>query len=122
MPNVTIQVGERPFSVACAEGEEAYLTTAAAILDAEATALIGASGRMPEVTMLLMSGLMLADKTAGLEDRVAQLEADLEALRAEGATTTPALPDKALARLADLAAQAEALADQAEAAPGTTGT
>lgn len=119
MPNVTIQVGERPFSVACAEGEEAYLTTAAAILDAEATALIGASGRMPEVTMLLMSGLMLADKTAGLEDRVAQLEADLEALRAEGAAA-PALPDKALARLADLAAQAEALADQAEAAPGTT--
>ncbi len=70
MPQVEIIIGGRSFEVACQEGEEAFLISAARMLDAEASALSTQIGRMPEGRMLLMAGLMLADKTAGLEDRL----------------------------------------------------
>jgi len=70
MPQIEIAIGGRTFEVACQEGEEHYLHSAAAMLDVEASHLTSQIGRMPEQRMLLMAGLMLADKTAGLEDKV----------------------------------------------------
>ncbi|MFN9945160.1 MAG: cell division protein ZapA, partial [bacterium] len=75
MPHVEIMIGGRSFEVACQDGEETYLAAAAAMLDAEANALSSQIGRMPEGRMLLMAGLMLADKTVGLEDRLREAEA-----------------------------------------------
>ena len=80
MPQVEIAIGGRSFEVSCQPGEEAFLRTAAELLDAEATALSSQIGRMPEARMLLMAGLMLADKTAGLEDRLRDAEARVEEL------------------------------------------
>lgn len=127
MPNETITIGGRNFDVACQPGEEHYLRAAAAMLDNEASALIAQIGRLPEAKMLLMSGLMLADKTAGAEDRVRQLEGELASLQAElehlraqppRVVTAPAAasgPSEAdLARLADLAMRAEYIAEQIE--------
>jgi len=74
MPEVTIEIGGKGFEVACQAGEEQYLQAAAKMLDTEARTLIDQIGRLPESRMLLMSGLMLADKTAGAEDRVRALE------------------------------------------------
>lgn len=74
MPEVRISIGGRDFDVACQEGEEHFLRTAAQMLDAEATVLQDQIGRMPEARMLLMAGLMLADRTAGVEDKVKTLE------------------------------------------------
>ena len=74
MPEVRITIGGREFDVACQAGEEHFLRSAALMLDAEATALMGQIGRIPEMRMLLMSGLMLADKTAALEDQVRAAE------------------------------------------------
>jgi len=71
MPEITIHIGGRNFEVVCKAGEEPFLHSAAALLDIEAQALTGAMGRIPENRMLLMSGLMLADKTASLEDQLA---------------------------------------------------
>lgn len=70
MPEVTIVIGGRSFEVACREGEEHFLASAAAMLDEEARTLQESIGRVPESKMLLMSGLMLADKTAALEEQV----------------------------------------------------
>lgn len=118
MPNETISIGGKNFEVACQPGEEHYLRSAAAMLDNEATALIGQIGRLPESRMLLMAGLMLADKTAGAEDRVRQLEAELGTLQAEldrlRAAPAAGLPSGTIERMGDLAARAEALADQLE--------
>lgn len=74
MPEVKVSIGSREFDVSCQEGEERYLRAAAQYLDNEATALIGQIGRLPESRMLLMAGLMLADKTAGLEDQLRAAE------------------------------------------------
>jgi cell division protein ZapA len=126
MPEVRIAVGGREFDVACQDGEEHFLRAAARMLDAEATALIGQIGRMPEMRMLLMAGLMVADKTAGIEDqlRVAEerallAERALERMRAgQGAggrsPGRSAVPDDAEARLSALAERAERLAARAE--------
>jgi cell division protein ZapA len=124
MPEETITIGGKEFLVACQPGEEDYLQSAARMLDSEARALIAQIGRLPETRMLLMAGLMLADKTAAAEDRARSAEAEVEALQSEIArlrnapapeparVAVPVIPADVLDSMADLAARAEALADQ----------
>lgn len=126
MPNVEIEIGGRSFEVACQEGEEHYLLSAARMLDTEASTLAGQIGRLTESRMLLMAGLMLADKTAGVEDRLREAEEKLAAQEARIAelesqpaaeperVEVPVVPDSVTRTLAELAARAEALADETE--------
>ncbi|MDD9979025.1 MAG: cell division protein ZapA [Boseongicola sp.] len=126
MPEVEISIGGRPFTVACQEGEEHFLKSAAQLLDVEASALMDQIGRLPESRMLLMAGLMLADKTAGNDDQVKELEdklakqaAWIEELQARPAPEpqqieVAVIPDEVKQTMAELAARAEALADAAE--------
>lgn len=72
--------------------------------------------------MLLMAGLLLADKTASVEDRIAEVEAKLAEREAEIAglqnmgapeperIEVPVVPAAVTETLAELAARAEALA------------
>ena len=83
MPEVEIKIGGRAFEVFCQDGEEHYLHSAAKMLDDEASVLAGQIGRLPEARMLLMAGLMLADKTAGLEDKLREAEARMAEKEAE---------------------------------------
>ncbi len=126
MPEVQITIGGRPFTVACQDGEEHFLESAAKLLDNEASTLMDQIGRLPEARMLLMAGLMLADKTAGsddqmksLEDKVAQQAAWIEEIQARPEpepqrVEVAVIPDEVTNTLAELAARAEALADAAE--------
>lgn len=126
MPEVNVSIGGRDFEVACQEGEEHFLQAAAQLLDAEATALVDQIGRMPEGRMLLMAGLMLADKSAGmdeqlrlLEEQVAQQETVIASMRDAPApepekVEVPVIPDEVSDSLAELAARAEALAAAVE--------
>ena len=126
MPEVEIRIGGRAFEVSCQEGEEHYLLAAAGLLEQEAATLTAQIGRLPESRMLLMAGLMLADKTAGIEDRLreaedrlATTEAELERLKnapppPPERIEVPVIPDIVTDTLAELAARAEALAAQAE--------
>ena len=128
MPQIEISIGGRSFEVACQEGEEHYLQSAAAMLDTEAGHLSSQIGRMPEARMLLMAGLMLADNTAGLEDkvkqadtRIAQLQAQIDTLEARPAdrVEVPVVPTEVTEAMAEVAARAEALADQLENSQST---
>ena len=126
MPEVEIRIGGRAFEVFCQDGEEHYLHAAAQMLDTEASVLAGQIGRLPEARMLLMAGLMLADKTAGLEDNLREAEAKLADKNAELAAMAarPApepqkiqvavIPPEVTETLSELAARAEALADAVE--------
>ncbi|MEM0946546.1 MAG: cell division protein ZapA [Pseudomonadota bacterium] len=129
MPEVTISIGGRDFDVACQDGEEHFLRSAAQMLDTEAQTLLSQIGRMPESRMLLMAGLLLADKAAGADDklramesRVGSLQADLE--EAREAALKPAevevarIPEEVTDTLAELAARAEALAESVEEQAG----
>ena len=113
MAEVQVAIGGREFEVACRDGEEHYLKSAAAMLDAEAGALNEALGRMPETRMLLMAGLMLADKTASLEDRLKHSPGG-DPAAGKRARKTEAQLSKTQAALA------EAKAELAEAQAGLT--
>lgn len=126
MPEVEIKIGGRAFEVFCQDGEEHYLHSAARMLDTEAASLAGQIGRLPEARMLLMAGLMLADRTAGLEDklreadaRIAEKEAEIAQLKARPAPEpqkiqVSVIPPELTETLSELAARAEALADAVE--------
>lgn len=129
MPEIEVEIGGRTFEVACQEGEEHYLRFAAKMLDEEASVLTSQIGRIPEARMLLMAGLMLADKTAGMQDKLREAEdkllekdAELDQLRNAQAepkrVEVPVLPDDVTDALAELAARAEALAEQVEGGAG----
>ena len=72
MSQVTIEIGGRSFDVVCQEGEESYLKTAAAMLDQEAQKLESSGARITESRMLLMAGLLLADRTAASEEKLSK--------------------------------------------------
>jgi len=125
MPEIRITIGGRQFEVACQEGEESYLHAAAKMLDDEARVLSDQVGRMPEARMLLMAGLLLADKTASVEDRIAELRAELAEREAELTSLrntkieperieVPVVPQGVKDTLAEIAARAEALAVEIE--------
>lgn len=133
MPEIKINIGGRGFDVACQEGEEHYLQAAARMLDSEAAVLVAQIGRLPESRMLLMAGLMLADKTAGMEEQVraaeqtlagvqkqlASAQAEIEALRnapppAAERVEVPVIPASLVESMAELAARAESIADDVE--------
>lgn len=141
MPEIVIEIGGRDFTVACQDGEEGFLRSAAAMLDAEAGAILEQVGRMPTDRMLLMAGLMLADKAAGIEEDMTRLQRQHTALTekaaeaeeqltqrarqiadlqdAKGPETVAVIPTEVQDHLAELAARAEALADELEAEPGS---
>lgn len=119
MPEVEIKIGGRAFTVACQPGEEHFLRTAATMLDGEAQPLIAQLGRIPEARMLLMSGLMLADRTAAVEDENRQLKArlaemDSRPLPEPTRVEVPVIPPQVTETLAEIAARAEAIAARIE--------
>ena len=124
MPEVTIEIGGRHFEVACQDGEEHFLRSAEKLLNDEAIVLQEQIGHMPEPRMLLMSALMLADKTAALKEKLTQSEKlltdarnDLEQLKnapAPEAKTieVPIIPPQVSDSFAEIAARAESLAQR----------
>ncbi len=113
MAELTVQIGGRSFTVACQDGEEHFLQTAAAMLDREAQPLIAQMGRITEAKMLLMAGLLLADRTASVEDQCRQLQVKVAELEARAATRVEVavIPPMVQDIMADIAARADALAD-----------
>ncbi|MEO0521722.1 MAG: cell division protein ZapA [Pseudomonadota bacterium] len=129
MPEVTITIGGRDFEVACQEGEEQYLQTAAKMLDDEAKVLAEQVGRMPEARMLLMAGLMLAAPPASVADprggvralgaaRAPELEGLRNAAPAAERVEVPVVPQAVTETMAELAARAEAIAAEIEERSG----
>lgn len=119
MAELEIIIGGRSFMVACQEGEEHFLQTAAAMLDTEAQPLVTQMGRLPEARMLLMAGLMLADRTASVEDQLRVLKARVQELESQPAPEpqkieVPVIPPQIPETLAEIAARAEALASKVD--------
>ena len=117
MPDVDITIGGRTFQVFCQEGEEHFLRGAAQMLDAEAQPLVAQLGRLPESRLLLMAGLMLADKTAAVEDEIRALRAQMAGDAAKpkaDRVEVPVVPRQLVENMAEIAARAESLAASIE--------
>ena len=122
MPEVSIDIGGKSFTVSCQSGEEQYLVSAAASLNAEADKLGDQNSKISESRMLLMAGLMLADKTADMNDKLTQAEASLSEATAEikrlksrsldQSEPVEVIPEGLAKNLAEIVLKAESLADQ----------
>jgi len=67
MGNVTLSIGGRSFTLACADGEEMHVTRLGRLIDDKAAAS-GAEGQT-ETRMLLFAALMMADELDELRKR-----------------------------------------------------
>jgi cell division protein ZapA len=116
MPELEVQIGGRGFKVTCQEGQEHFLRSAAAMLDAEVAPLLTEGTRPPDAKMLLTAGLMLADRTAAVEDELRGLRARVAELEARPVATRDVaiIPQQIVETLAEVAARAEALAARIE--------
>ena len=99
------------YTLQAQDGEERLLRRAAALLDEEAGKITEQAGRMPEPRLLLLAGLMLADRYNSMEDRA--LVAERELARTKSAASGMVASEVQDA-MAELAARAEALAEKAE--------
>ncbi len=74
MPDIKVFIGGRSFSISCGPGEESDASDSAKLLDKEAELIQEQLGRLPEDKMLLLSGLLLADKLRTLKFEKQKLE------------------------------------------------
>lgn len=113
MPELDLMIGGRSYRVSCASGEEDALLGAAEQLDGEAQKVLGGGGAVvPENRLLLLAGLMLADRIREAE-HVAELAAQaLERQEDAGQGAGD------LARLEAVACALEEMADTLEAQLG----
>jgi cell division protein ZapA len=95
MSNLTIRIGGRDFTVACAPGEEAHIDTLGRMIDGRLSELGDDQRGMSETRTLLFAALLLADDLHDLRKKAAQ----------------PSAPDPALAtRIEALAQRVENIA------------
>ncbi|MEO0343586.1 MAG: cell division protein ZapA [Pseudomonadota bacterium] len=116
-----IEIGGRIFEVVCREGEEDFLNAAAQRLDEEARVVADAQGNIGGSRMLLMSGLMLADRMLSVEALYSKLKEETEQrelLLEREASAEPIFPsviqepsDEAKALRADIAKKDTEIAD-----------
>lgn len=100
MSNITVSIGGRNFTLACADGEETHVAKLGQLIDEKVNAA-GAVGQS-ESRMLLFASLMLADEVHELQSRC----------------SVDSMPSGLAERLARIAAKIENLADLLESAAG----
>ena len=117
MPEVAINIGDKKFTVTCQPGEESALEAAASLLNDEASFLVSEIGQLSEQKLLLMSGLMLADKMTSQSDKLAKSKRALEEaltkakmLEENDASLQAPIDDNFLEQLATITEKAENLA------------
>jgi len=110
MGNVTLSVGGRSFTLACADGEEAHVERLGRLIDEKAAAS-GAAGQT-ETRMLLFASLMLADELSTLRQQPAPEAVIPETvIKVE---TRPEIPAEVAKRLGRIASRVENLASLLE--------
>ena len=126
MPDINLNIGGRSFAVACPEGEEASLEAAAQILSADARTLVEQSKTLSESQMLLISGLMSADRAISIQEDRKKAEVEIKnlKLKIEEGSMEKSIDDDKLSssnlttelyeRLSKLSLKAESLADSLE--------
>jgi cell division protein ZapA len=99
---VDITIAGRTYQVACREGEEENLRTAARLVDAKSREALSGLGTLSEARQFLFAGLLLADQL---------IEKQPDAVT----DAAPAEPDPELVRRAEsLASRLESLAEALE--------
>lgn len=82
MAQVVVNVNGRAYTMQCNDGEEVHLAELGELLDSEIDRIKDAVGQVGDVRLLLMGGLVIADKLAEALKRIEDLEAQNRAIQA----------------------------------------
>jgi cell division protein ZapA len=83
MAHVIVEVNGRPYTMQCPDGEEEHLKELARLLDAEVVRIRHSVGTVGDIRLLVMAGLMVADRLSESILRIEELEEQVRALRSE---------------------------------------
>ncbi len=81
MANVVVTVADRPYTMQCPDGEEAHLRELAVLLDTEVSRIKQSVGSIGDIRLLVMSGLMVADRLSEAIQKIEALEEQVQGLR-----------------------------------------
>jgi cell division protein ZapA len=81
MANVVVTVADRPYTMQCPDGEEDHLRELAQLLDTEVTRIKQSVGSIGDIRLLVMSGLMVADRLSEAIQKIETLEDQVQSLR-----------------------------------------
>jgi len=81
MAQVIVQVNDRPYTMQCPDGEEEHLRELAKLLDSEVARIKSNVGAVGDIRLLVMAGLMVADRLSESVRRLEELEDQLRSAR-----------------------------------------
>jgi cell division protein ZapA len=81
MANVVVTVADRPYTMQCPDGEEEHLRELAKLLDTEVMRIKQSVGSIGDIRLLVMSGLMVADRLSEAIQKIEALEDQVNGLR-----------------------------------------
>lgn len=113
MAHVIVEVNGRPYTMQCPDGEEDHLRELASLLDTEVIRIRQSVGTVGDIRLLVMAGLMVADRLSESIRKIEDLEDQVRGLkdsRAASADEMRALEQKVTAKLDLAAMQLERLA------------
>ena len=85
MGQVTVVIAEKTYRIACDDGQEEHLTSLAADLDARITQMRRAFGEIGDNRLTVMAAITCLDEGSETRRRLADLEKEVERLRADRA-------------------------------------
>jgi len=77
MSQIKVTINNRPYKVACDDGQEEHLHKLAGFLNGRVNELSSALGQIGDANLLLMAGLLLYDEISDANAEVAQLKEKL---------------------------------------------
>lgn len=81
MSQVVVTVNGRPYTMQCDDGQEDHLAELGKLLDDEVTSIKNAVGQVGDIRLLLMAGLVIADRLSDALKRIEDAQDEMEALR-----------------------------------------
>ncbi len=81
MAQVVITVNANSYTMQCNDGEEDHLRELGLVLDSEVNKIKSAVGQVGDIRLLLMSGLVIADRLSETLQRVEELEDQVQSMR-----------------------------------------
>ncbi len=79
MPHVTVNIGGRPYRLACEEGEERHLEHLAGIVESKIEAYRGSFGEIGDQRIAVMAAISLADELVEAQRKIEILQAEASA-------------------------------------------
>lgn len=118
MANVIVTVADRPYTMQCPDGEEDHLRELARLLDTEVMRIKQSVGSIGDIRLLVMSGLMVADRLSEAIRKIEDLEDQVNGMRESrnlAQTQMKTLETNLTTQLEKAAARLEGLAKQFKA-------